>query len=132
MPGSSSTSKKIREGSDMDAPETRVSVEEKDGVALLRFEGDITSFSEAAVLGTYRGLPEEPYRNCLLDFTKVDYINSSGIAVIITMLMEASKAGRKVHCFGLTPHFKKVFEMVGLLKYTAIHPDEATGLAAVR
>jgi anti-sigma B factor antagonist len=116
----------------MDAPETKVSVEERDGVAVLRFEGDITSFSEAAVLGTFRGLPAETYRNGLLDFTSVDYINSSGIAVIITLLMEASKADRKVHCFGLTPHFKKVFEMVGLLKYTAIHPDEAAGLSAVR
>jgi anti-sigma B factor antagonist len=116
----------------MDAPETKVSVEEKDGVAVLRFEGDITSFSEAAVLGTFRALPAETYRKGLLDFTRVEYINSSGIAVIITLLMEASKAERKVHCFGLTPHFKKVFEMVGLLKYTAIHPDEATGLSAVK
>jgi len=115
----------------MDAPETTVTVEEKDRVTLLRFEGDITSFSEAALLGTYRGLPAAEHKAILLDFTKVEYINSSGIA-LITMLREASTAEQKIHCFGLTPHFKKVFEMVGLMRYTVIHPDEASGLAALR
>jgi anti-sigma B factor antagonist len=116
----------------MDAPETNVTVEEKDAITLMRFEGDITSFSEAALLGTYRGLPTEEHRNILLDFSKVEYINSSGIALIITMLREASAADQKIHCFGLSPHFKKVFEMVGLLKYTSIHPDEGAGLSALK
>ena len=116
----------------MDAPETTVIVEEKSGVTLMRFEGDITSFSEAALLGTYRGLPPDEHKSILLDFTKVEYINSSGIALIITMLREASSANQRVHCFGLTPHFKKVFEMVGLLRYTAIHPDEGAGLEALK
>ena len=116
----------------MDAPETQIAVEEKDSAAVLRLEGDITSFSEAVLLGTYRGLPADTYKNILLDFTKVDYINSSGIALIITMLREASATGQQVHCFGLTPHFKKVFEMVGLLKYTTIHPEEEAGISALK
>lgn len=116
----------------MESPETKVCVDERDGIGVLRFEGDITSFSEAAVLGTYRGLPADAYPACLLDFKKVEYINSSGIALIITLLMEASKAGRKVHCCGLTPHFKKVFEMVGLLKYTVLHPEEDAAVAALK
>ena len=37
----------------------------------------------------------------LLDFTKVDYINSSGIALVIQMLIEAANAGQKVYAFGL-------------------------------
>jgi anti-anti-sigma factor len=116
----------------MDAPETSVTVEEKEGVAILRFEGDITSFSEAALLGTYRGMPPESFKRFLLDFAKVEYINSSGIALIITMLREASMADQKIHCTGLTPHFRKVFEMVGLLRYTTIHPDEAAAVSALK
>ena len=116
----------------MDAPETSVTVEQKDAVTLMRFEGDITSFSEAALLGTYRGLPPEEHKSILLDFSKVEYINSSGIALIITMLREAFGTGQRIHCFGLSPHFKKVFEMVGLLKYTAIHADEGAALSALK
>ena len=62
----------------------------------------------------------------LLDFSKVDYINSSGIALIIQILMEADKTGRKIAVFGLTPHFQKVFTMVGIGKYAGLHKDEAT------
>ena len=95
-------------------------------------ETDITSFSEVAILGTYRGLPAGDYPKILLDFSSVEYINSSGIALIITMLMEAGKAGQKIVCFGLTPHFQKVFEMVGLKKYTSLHATEEEGLAALQ
>ncbi len=116
----------------MDAPETKVNVEEKDGVAILRYEGDITSFSEVAILGTYRGLPQEDYQKILLDFSSVEYINSSGIALIITMLMEAGKSDQKIVCFGLTPHFQKVFEMVGLKKYTSLLHTEEEGLAELK
>jgi len=67
----------------------------------------------------------------LLDFSKMDYINSSGIALIIQILMEADKTGQKVAVFGLTPHFQKVFTMVGIGKYAGLHKDEATAAASL-
>ena len=98
-------------------------------IIVLRFSGDITSASKAAVLGTYQGLPAESKR-ILLDLSKVDYINSSGIALIIQMLMQAGKAGQAIQTFGLSAHFQKVFTMVGMTKYTQLHPDETTAAAA--
>jgi len=74
-------------------------------VSVLRFEGDIASTSKDAVLGTYQALPKETAKLVLLDFTKVDYINSSGIALVIQMLIEASNSGQKVYAFGLSAHF---------------------------
>ena len=67
----------------------------------------------------------------LLDFSKVEYINSSGIGLIITMLMEADKSGQKVAVFGLTPHFQKVFTMVGIGKYAGLHKDQETAAASL-
>ncbi|MBV9269121.1 MAG: STAS domain-containing protein [Acidobacteriaceae bacterium] len=98
-------------------------------ITVLRFSGDITSTSKAAVLGTYQSLPADAKR-ILLDLSKVDYINSSGIALIIQMLMQAGKAGQSIQTFGLSPHFQKVFTMVGITKYTKIHPDEPAACAA--
>lgn len=98
-------------------------------ILVLRFSGDITSGSKAAVLGTYQGLPRQAKR-ILLDFSKVEYLNSSGIALIIQMLMEAGKAGQSIQAFGLSPHFRKVFTMVGITKYTGIHADERSACAA--
>jgi anti-sigma B factor antagonist len=100
-------------------------------VAVLRYEGDIASTSKDAVLGTYQNLPKQTSKLVLLDFTKVDYINSSGIALVIQMLIEASNSGQKVYAFGLSPHFTKVFTMVGITKYAGLFPSQADALAAL-
>jgi len=47
------------------------------------------------------------------------------------MMSAASKQGQKIQTFGLTPHFQKVFTMVGITKYTTLHPDEKTACAAL-
>ena len=100
-------------------------------VSVLRFEGDIASTSKDAVLGTYQSLPKNDAKKILLDFTKVDYINSSGIALVIQLLIEAANAGQKVCAFGLSAHFTKVFTMVGITKYADLYPGQAEALAAL-
>jgi anti-anti-sigma factor len=100
-------------------------------VAVLRFEGDIASTSKDAVLGTYQALPKETTKLILLDFSKVEYINSSGIALVIQLMIEAAYAGQKVSAFGLSAHFTKVFTMVGITKYAGLFATQAEALAAV-
>ena len=100
-------------------------------VSVLRFEGDIASTSKEAVLGTYQSLPKETAKQVLLDFTKVDYINSSGIALVIQLLIEASNLGQKVGAFGLSAHFTKVFTMVGITKYAGLFATQAEALAGL-
>jgi len=99
-------------------------------VTVLRFEGDIASTSKDAVLGTYPALPKNDVKRILLDFTKVDYINSSGIELVIQLLIEAANSGQKVCAFGLSAHFVKVFTMVGITKYAGLFPTQAEALAA--
>ncbi len=100
-------------------------------VTVLRFEGDIASTSKDAVIGAYQGLPKETAKLILLDFTKVDYINSSGIALVIQLLMEAANSAQKIYAFGLSAHFTKVFTMVGITKYAGLYPSQAEAIAAL-
>ncbi|RSL18677.1 anti-anti-sigma factor [Edaphobacter aggregans] len=127
------TTQAIEERATMQEQGTQVKMEEVScgtgPITVLRFAGDITSTSQAAVLGTYQGLPESVKR-ILLDFSRVEYLNSSGIALIIQMMIAASKRGQTIQTFGLTAHFQKVFTMVGITKYTTLHPDETTACAA--
>jgi anti-sigma B factor antagonist len=96
---------------------------------ILALSGDISSASKDSILEAYHGLGQD-LTSVLLDFTAVDYINSSGIAIIIQILLEASKSGtRKVGIFGLSKHFQKVFTMVGISKYATLFPDEKAALA---
>jgi len=100
-------------------------------VAVLRYEGDIASTSKDAVLGSYEALPRDTTKLILLDFTKVDYINSSGIALIIQLLIQAAHAGQSVCIYGLSAHFTKVFTMVGITKYARLFPNQAEAMAAL-
>lgn len=114
--------------------ETRTTIDRTSGTngsthSVLRFSGDISSSSKDSVLGAWQNVTGSG--PVLLDFSKVDYINSSGIALIIQILMEAAKTGQKVAVFGLTPHFQKVFTMVGIGKYAGLHKDEATAAASI-
>jgi anti-anti-sigma regulatory factor len=45
--------------------------------------------------------------------------------------MEANKSGQSIAICGLTPHFTKVFTMVGITKYAALYADEAAALSAL-
>ena len=62
----------------------------------------------------------------LLDFTDVDYINSTGIAVIVRVLAMARSDDRKVGATGLTDHYKEVFEITRLADFMHIYEDATT------
>ncbi len=62
-----------------------------------------------------------------LDFGKVDYINSTGIAVIVGVLAMARAEGRDVGAYGLTDHYKEVFEITRLADFMHIYEDAAAG-----
>ena len=100
-------------------------------VTVFRFEGDIASASRDTVLGAYKRLPTESSKLILLDFSKVGYINSSGITLVIQLLMEAYQSARRIYAFGLSPHFIKVFRVAGITKYAGLFQNEADALTAL-
>lgn len=72
----------------------------------------------------------------ILDFTAVDYINSSGIAVIVSVLAKARAQGHQVVAAGLTEHYRQIFLITRLSDFIDIQPDigsavGASGAAAV-
>jgi anti-sigma B factor antagonist len=98
-------------------------------VSILAFSGDISSASKESILAAYHSVNGATPK-ILLDFTGIDYINSSGIAIIIQMLLEASKSSAgTIAIFGLSPHFQKVFTMVGIHKYAKLYTGEKEALA---
>lgn len=62
----------------------------------------------------------------LLDFGRVEYINSTGIAVIVGILAMARAEDRQVGAYGLTDHYKEVFEITRLADFMHIYENAAT------
>jgi anti-sigma B factor antagonist len=46
------------------------------------------------------------------------------MSTILSDTMQARNTGQSVQTFGLSDHFRKVFTMVGMTKYTDLHADE--------
>lgn len=62
----------------------------------------------------------------VLDFSQVEYINSTGIAVIVGVLAMARAGERQVGARGLTDHYREVFEITRLADFMNIYEDAGT------
>ncbi len=67
----------------------------------------------------------------VLNFSEVDYINSTGIALLVGLLARTMKAQRKMAAYGLTDHYLEIFQITRLADFIKLYPDEASLLAEV-
>ena len=98
-----------------------IKLEKHGEVTILNIQGDITASSEPFLNGAYKDANDEGARKILLKFDKDTYINSGGIAVIILILAHTKRNNQQVGITGLSDHFKKIFNMVGVAKFAKIH-----------
>jgi anti-anti-sigma factor len=114
------------------ADKLEANVRRKDDLAIIQFRGDVTTFAEDVAQGAYREAVRDGGRNLALDFSACEYINSAGIAVIIGVVTEARRQSRRILVFGLSPHYQKIFRMVGLADYIEICATEDEALQRAR
>jgi anti-anti-sigma factor len=107
-----------------------ISTRVKSDVSFIDLRGDITAAAAVPIEDAYRGITAAGVKKIVLAFSAECYINSGGIAVLIGVLSQSKKNAQSVRITGLTPHFQKIFAMVGLTKYAPIAPSEDAALAA--
>lgn len=56
----------------------------------------------------------------LLDFSRIDYINSTGIALIVGFITQARASGVSLRAAGLTEHYRHIFDITRLSDYIEI------------
>ena len=100
--------------------ELNVSVRQLPPLVVIDLLGSVTGFADGAITGAYQDATKEGGRDFLLNFSGVDYVNSAGIAIIIGILIEARKANQRLLVTGLTPHYEKIFNMMGLSEYAPV------------
>jgi anti-anti-sigma factor len=105
-----------------------VSTSQREDVFLLHIKGDVSASTGGAIEEAYDRASKSGAKKILLLFTKEGYINSGGIAVLIGIAAESRKRGQVIRITGLSDHFRKIFHMVGLTKYTQVYPSEETAL----
>ena len=105
-----------------------ISTREIGDVSAIDIKGEVTSGTGKPIEDAYGRLSEAGAKKLLLVFDADCYINSGGIAILIGILSQSKKKAQSVRMTGLTPHFQKIFSMVGLTRYAQIHPTEQAAL----
>ncbi len=101
----------------------------KGDVTILHLKGDVTSVTGKIIEAEYKKASEKDAKKIILLFNNENYINSGGIAALILIASQSKKKGQQIFMTGLTDHFLKIIEMVGLSKYITIYPSEEAALA---
>lgn len=107
--------------------ETRVS--RTDRGTVIELVGTVDRAAKERLEDAYDDATKDP-GTVLLDFTGVDYINSTGIAVIVGVLAMARAQSRELGAFGLSDHYREVFQITRLADFMTIYDDATAATAA--
>jgi anti-sigma B factor antagonist len=109
---------------------TTVGLDRAGAAAILRIAGDVTSASESDLMAGYTRAAAEGAGVVVLDFSGLEYMNSGGIGLLVTLLVRAQRGGTRLLATGLSDHYRQILALTRLDEAIEIHDDEAAALAA--
>ena len=111
----------------MDEPAVRMGLRwVGDDAAVIDINGDVTAAAEPALTSAY----ENAARRLVLNFGGLEYMNSGGIGMLVTLLVHASRNRQKLAAFGLSRHYREIFELTRLDEAITICDSEESAVAA--
>jgi len=112
---------------------TTFEVREPSGpVRVIDIQGDITAASEDVLMEAYARASDDGVHAIVLGFTGLDYMNSGGIGLLVTLLVRAQRQHRRVLAYGLSEHYRQIFELTRLDEAMSIHDSEDEALAVAQ
>jgi len=97
---------------------------------VIDIQGDITAASEDVLMEAYGRASVQGVQAIVLSFTGLEYMNSGGIGLLVTLLVRAQRQHQRVLAYGLSEHYRQIFELTRLDEAVAIHDSEDDALEA--
>ena len=105
--------------------------EPSEATRVIAIEGDITAESEEVLMDAYGRASGDSVRSFVLDFTGLQYMNSGGIGLLVTLLVRAQRQRQQVLAFGLSEHYTQIFELTRLDEAVGIHESESLVISKI-
>ena len=99
-------------------------------VAGIAISGDLTAASDGPLMDAYAEASATGVKAVVLDFTRLDYMNSGGIGLLVTLLVRVQRQGQRLMAVGLSEHYRQILALTRLDEAIGIHDTEAEALAA--
>ena len=100
--------------------------------SIIDIEGEVTAFAEQVLGEAYSQASANGARAIILNFQGLEYMNSSGIGLLVTILIRAKRQGQKLLAVGLNEHYRHIFELTRLNEAIELYGSEADALAAAK
>lgn len=104
--------------------EPKIRVQEGSNAVIIDIQGDLTASADKDIGAAFQEACKRNPSNILLRFHDRSHINSSGLAVVINLLIDSQKRGCRIFVSGLSRHYRKIFQISGLTRYTTIVESE--------
>ena len=103
----------------------------QNGIYILDIQGEINAAAETPLTDAWNSATAGGAKLVLLNFSGLEYMNSSGIGLLVTMLIRAKRQNQRLAAFGLSDHYRQIFELTRLNEAISIYPGEAEALRSV-
>jgi len=117
-----------------DMPQAQVTMDVRkinDKVSVIDIKGELTAFAEGVLMQAYNQASDGKVRAIILNFEGLEYMNSSGIGLLVTLLIRVNREKQRLLTYGLTEHYRNIFEITCLDDAITIRESEEEAVQAV-
>jgi anti-sigma B factor antagonist len=114
-------------------PQARVTMHVRrvsDQISIIDVQGELTSFAESALMDAYKEASGSGVRTIILNFAGLEYMNSGGIGLLVTLLIRVKRANQTLLSFGLSEHYRSIFQITRLDDAISSYDTEGEALQA--
>ena len=100
-----------------------------DRVCVIDIKGEVTAAAENALMDAYTQAGNH-VRAVVLNFSDLVYMNSSGIGLLVTLLIRINRQKQRLLAYGLSEHYRQIFDLTRLDEAIGIYGGESEALSA--
>jgi anti-sigma B factor antagonist len=100
--------------------------------SIIDIQGEVSAFAEKVLMDAYQEASTPTTRNIILNFAGLEYMNSSGIGLLVTLLIRIKRQKQHLLACGLSEHYRHIFEITRLNEAIAIYDSESKVLAVIQ
>jgi anti-sigma B factor antagonist len=99
-----------------------------DTVAVVDIKGEVTAACEPVLMSAYEAAGGAATSRLVLNFAGLEYMNSGGIGMLVTLLVRANRQHQQLAAYGLSDHYREIFELTRLDEAITIYDSEESAL----
>jgi anti-sigma B factor antagonist len=109
----------------MPAPPLKANVRQQSHIAIIDLQGEINARAEDRLYKAYAEASDRQPTAIVLNFSGVNFITSTGVALIVGLVGRARQANHRLAAYGLNAHYLEIFQITRLTDFIEILPNEA-------